>query len=42
MSALGHNPMSGGVRPSDVHPVWAELPIVFTLARKGFVPTASA
>ena len=39
MSALGHNPMQEGVRPSDIHPIWAELPILFTLARKGLVET---
>lgn len=39
LSALGHNPMREGVRPCDIKPVWAELPIVFTLARRGFVPT---
>ena len=39
MSSLGHNPMQEGVRPSEVHPIWAELPIVFTLARKGLVET---
>jgi len=39
MSALGHNPMQEGVRPRDVKPAWAELPVVFTLARRGLVPT---
>ena len=39
LSALGHNPMREGVRPCDIKPVWAEVPIVFTLARRGFVPT---
>ncbi len=37
-SALGHNPMQEGVRPADVKPVYSELPIVFTLARKGLLP----
>ena len=39
MSALGHNPAAEGVRPSDVQPIWAELPVVFTLACKGLVAT---
>lgn len=39
VSALGHNPMREGVRPCDIKPVWTELPVVFTLARKGLVPT---
>lgn len=42
MSALGHNPMQEGVRPSDIHPIWAELPILFTLARRGLVETAGS
>lgn len=42
MSALGHNPMQEGVRPRDVKPVWAELPVVFALARRGVVPTTGA
>ena len=42
MSALGHNPMQEGVRPADIHPVWAELPIVFTLARKGLIDTVGS
>ncbi len=37
VSALGHNPQREGVRPMDIKPVWAELPIVFTLARRGLV-----
>ena len=37
-SALGHNPMQEGVRPADVKPVYSELPVVFTLARKGLLP----
>ena len=39
VSALGHNPVIDGVRPCDIKPVWAELPVVFTLAKKGLVPT---
>ena len=39
MSALGHNPKNEGVRASDVNPVWAELPVLFTLAVRGMVPT---
>lgn len=39
-SALGHNPMQEGVRPADVKPVYSELPVVFTLARKGMLPSA--
>ncbi len=39
VSALGHNPMKEGVRPCDIRPVWAELPIVLTLAYKGLIPT---
>ena len=38
ISALGHNPMREGVRPCDVKPVWTELPVVFTLAKKGLIP----
>lgn len=41
VSALGHNPMRNGVRPCDIRPVWAELPVVFTLALKGMVPTVN-
>lgn len=39
VSALGHNPMREGVRPCDIKPLWTELPVVFTLAKKGLVPT---
>lgn len=39
ISALGHNPMLDGVRPCDIKPKWTELPIVFTLAKKGLVAT---
>ena len=39
VSALGHNPIKEGVRPCDIHPVWPELPIVLTLAKKGLIPT---
>lgn len=39
VSALGHNPMREGVRPCDIKPQWTELPIVFTLARKGLIQT---
>ena len=39
ISALGHNPMREGVRPCDIKPIWTELPVVFTLAKKGLVPT---
>ena len=39
MSALGHNPKNEGVRASDVKPVWAEIPVLFTLAVRGMVPT---
>lgn len=39
VSALGHNPMKEGVRPCDIHPIWVELPVVFTLAQKGLIPT---
>ncbi len=39
VSALGHNPMNEGVRPCDIHPIWAELPVIFTLAQKGIIPT---
>jgi hypothetical protein len=38
VSALGHNPMREGVRPCDIKPLWTELPVVFTLAKKGLVP----
>ena len=38
MSALGHNPMQEGVRPADVKPIWAELPVVMVLVRRGLVP----
>ena len=37
-SALGHNPMKEGVRPIDIKPVHSELPVVFTLAKKGLLP----
>ena len=40
MSALGHNPMQEGVRPADVKPIWAELPMLMALARRGLVPVA--
>lgn len=39
VSALGHNPMREGVRPCDIKPIWTELPVVFTLAKKGLIPT---
>lgn len=39
VSALGHNPMREGVRPCDIKPLWTELPVVFTLAHKGLIPT---
>ena len=39
VSALGHNPMREGVRPCDIRPLWTELPVVFTLAKKGLVST---
>ncbi|MEG2063473.1 MAG: FHA domain-containing protein [Kiritimatiellia bacterium] len=38
LSALGHNPVEEGIRPSDVQPIFSELPIVFTLAYKGLLP----
>ena len=41
VSSLGHNPMNEGVRPCDIHPIWAELPVVFTLAQKGIIPTVN-
>lgn len=41
VSALGHNPLREGVRPCDIKPIWAELPVVFTLARKGLIPTVN-
>ena len=41
VSALGHNPLREGVRPCDIKPIWAELPAVFTLARKGLIPTVN-
>lgn len=41
VSALGHNPMREGVRPCDIHPIWTELPMVFTLAQKGVIPTVN-
>jgi hypothetical protein len=37
ISALGHNPDKHGVRPSEIEPIWAELPFVFTLYKKGLV-----
>ena len=40
LSALGHNPMREGVRPCDIKPIWSEVPVAFTLARKGYIPTA--
>lgn len=39
VSALGHNPMREGVRPCDINPLWVELPVVFTLVRKGLIPS---
>lgn len=39
ISALGHNPKREGVRPCDIKPLWTELPVVFTLAKKGLIPT---
>lgn len=41
MSALGHNPKKEGVRPCDISPVYAELPVVFTLASKGMIQTVN-
>ncbi len=41
VSALGHNPMREGVRPCDIKPVWTELPVVFTLAKMGLIPTVN-
>ena len=41
VSALGHNPMKEGVRPCDIKPLWTELPVVFTLARRGMIPTVN-
>lgn len=41
VSALGHNPMKEGVRPCDIKPIWTELPVVFTLAQKGIIPTVN-
>lgn len=41
ISALGHNPKKEGVRPCDIKPIWSELPVVFTLAKKGLVPTVN-
>lgn len=41
VSALGHNPMREGVRPCDIRPVWTELPVAFTLALKGLIPTVN-
>ena len=41
ISALGHNPKNEGVRPCDIKPLWAELPVVFTLAKKGLIPTVN-
>lgn len=38
VSALGHNPMREGVRPCDIKSIWTELPVVFTLAKKGLIP----
>ena len=39
ISSLGHNPRRNGVRPCDIKPIWTELPIVFTLARRGLIPS---
>lgn len=39
VSALGHNPMRDGVRPRDIKPLYTELPVVFTMAKKGLIPT---
>lgn len=41
VSALGHNPMREGVRPCDIKPIWTELPVVFTLAKKGLIPVVN-
>ena len=41
VSALGHNPMREGVRPCDIKPKWVELPVVFTLAKQGLIPTVN-
>ena len=41
VSALGHNPMREGVRPCDIKPIWVELPVVFTLAHQGLIPTVN-
>ena len=38
ISALGHNPMREGVKPINIKPVFAELPVVLTLAAKGMIP----
>lgn len=42
VSALGHNPLREGVRPCDVKPLWAEVPVAMTLAKKGLIPSVGA
>jgi hypothetical protein len=38
-SALGHDPAQHGVRPTDITPRWVEVPVLYTLARLGYIPT---
>ena len=37
-SALGYNPEKEGVRPCDIKPRWVEVPLLYVLARLGYVP----
>lgn len=37
-SALGHNPSEAGVRPCDIKPKWVDVPFLYILARKGYLP----
>ena len=39
-SALGHNPQGSGVRPCDIKPHWVEVPFLYVLAQRGYLPVA--
>ena len=37
-SALGHNPTAQGVRPCDIKPKWVDVPFLYIMARRGYLP----
>jgi hypothetical protein len=40
VSALGHNPPPEGVQPSLIQPRWVEVPLLYILAKSGYLPVA--